>query len=214
MAVLSSTAKASLSGSRAFTPQSTIRRRSVSPVGGLSVNDGSSYRQVNSILPRGMQRLGGYAMPQSARGPAAGLDGNNRRPVSQGSSLRQAQGTTTARRLSSTGLATLRSQTTGGSRSMATAASRLNGMRSQRTTTQTQTQQSRNSLVNASLVSGGGGYQLRWASQPGARYQVQRSRDSSNWANDGPVQRGTGRSINSSISTSGQYRFFRVVKSQ
>mgnify|MGYP005651583097 CR=1 FL=1 len=216
-AALSSTAKVRISGNRAFTPQSTIRRRLVSSGGGLSVNSGSSYRQRNSALPRGMQRLGGYATQQSTRGMASGFGGNNRHSVSvsKGSSLRKTQGNTMARRIASTGLATLRSQTTGGSRSMATATGRLNGIRSQRMPTQTQAQQSRaSSHVNASLVRGGAGYQLQWASRSGARYQVQKSRDSSNWVNDGPVQRGTGRSINSPISISGQHRYFRVIKSQ
>ncbi|MDP7012139.1 MAG: hypothetical protein QF685_12255, partial [Verrucomicrobiota bacterium] len=163
-AVLSSTAKASLSGNRALTPQSTIRRRlgGSKPVGGLSVNSGSPYRQVTSTLPRGMQRLDSYATQQSTRGMVSGLRGN-RRSVSQSSPLRQTQGSTTSRRIASTGLATLRSQTTGGSRrSMATATSRLNGIRSQRMPTQTQAQQSRaGSHVNASVVRGEGGYQLQ-----------------------------------------------------
>jgi len=81
--------------------------------------------------------------------------------------------------------------------------------------TQTRARQSRASThVNASMVRNGAGYQLQWSSRSGSRYQVQRSRDSSSWVNDGPVKRGTGRSINSTVSTSGQYRYFRVIKSQ
>lgn len=229
--LLSSTARASIYGSRAFTPQIDIRRTLSSPmraksgvttlpsnpssVRKSSVNSVSHYRQVTPTLPRGMQRLGGYTTQHSTRGMISGSGGNNQRTVGQSSPLRQAQGTATARRLNSTGLATLRSQTTGGSRSMATATSRLNATRSQRMPTQTRARQSRASThVNASMVRNGAGYQLQWSSRSGSRYQVQRSRDSNSWVNDGPVKRGTGRSINSTVSTSGQYRYFRVIKSQ
>jgi hypothetical protein len=98
---------------------------------------------------------------------------------------------------------------------MATATSRLNATRSQRMPTQTQAQQSRaSSHVNASLVRGGTDYKLQWSSRAGSRYQVQRSRDSNSWVNDGPVKRGTGRQINAPVSASGEYRYYRVIKSQ
>ena len=215
MTVLSSEAQASIFGNRAFTPQSTIRRRStLSRERSLSGNINSRRRSFRG-LPLNMQRSLGNAMSQSERSLFSRLSNNIQRSISQGSSLRQAQGTITARRLSSTGLATLRSQGTGGSRSMATATSRLNATRSQRMPTQTQAQQSRaSSHVNASLVRGGTDYKLQWSSRAGSRYQVQRSRDSNSWVNDGPVKRGTGRQINAPVSASGEYRYYRVIKSQ
>jgi len=213
MAYLSLAAQGSSSKSRAYTAQSTVRRRSALPVGGSSLYSGSPYRQTTLILPRGMQRLEGYVQPKSARGVTSGFGDSNRRSISRKSPLPQAQGTAMARRISPSGLATLRSQTVGGSRSIATATSRLNGMRGHRMSTQVQ-QSRASSHVNASLVNGGTGYKLQWASRAGSRYQVQRSRDSNSWVNDGPVKRGTGQSINSSVSTSGQYRYFRVIRSQ
>ncbi|MDP7012116.1 MAG: hypothetical protein QF685_12140 [Verrucomicrobiota bacterium] len=213
--ILSSQAQASLSGTRSLTPRAIIRRKPVSTNGGGAASSRNLRHQMTPTLPRGMQRLGGYTTRHSTRGMISGSRGNNQRTVGQSSPLRQAQGTATARRLNSTGLATLRSQTTGGSRSMATATSRLNATRSQRMPTQTQARQSRaNTHVNASMVRNGAGYQLQWPSRSGSRYQVQKSRDSNNWVNDGPVKRGTGRSINSPISISGQHRYFRVIKSQ
>ncbi len=144
-----------------------------------------------------------------------GLGGNNQRIVGRGAPLTQAQKTNTARRVGSKGLAILRSQTIGSSQFQGTAAARFNGMRTQRMPPQTQAQQTRaSSHVNASLVRGGAGYKLQWASRTGSRYQVQRSRDSNNWVNDGPVKRGTGQSLNASVSATGQYRYFRVIKSQ
>jgi len=216
-ASLSSVAQLSISGNRAFVPKSSIRRRSDSVAAGLSMGGGgaSPYRQVNQAMPRGMARLGSRVTQQGGRGMSFGQGGNNLRMVGRGPLLTQTQKITTARRVGSKGLATLRSQTTGSSQFEGTAATRFNGMRTQRMPSQTQAQQNRaSSHVNASLVRGGAGYKLQWASRTGSRYQVQRSRDSNNWVNDGPVKRGTGQSLNASVSATGQYRYFRVIKSQ
>jgi len=213
LSMLNSVARAGLSG-RALVPQSTVRRRAVSPVSGRTGISGSPYRQVNRNLPRGMGRIGGYTAPQPGRGAANWIgDGNARRSVGRGSPLRQATGAS-ARRINSVGLATLRTQIAAGGRATPSSPGGLAGFRSVRMPTQGQARRSRDTPVTASLVQAGGGYSIQWASRNGARYQVQKSRDSSNWLNDGPVRRGTGRPANSQLGTGGQFSFFRVVERQ
>jgi hypothetical protein len=210
LSMLNSAARAGLTG-RAINPLSGIRHRAISPVGGRPGISGSPYRQVNRNLPQGMGRIGGYSAPQPGRSTSNWPGSlNARRSFGRGSPLRQATGTT-ARRVNSNGLATLRTQIAAGGRAMSAPAGSSRG---QQMPTPGQSRKSRNAPVNASLVKGGGGFSIQWASRNGARYQVQKSRDSSSWVNDGPVRRGTGRSVNSSIGTGGQYRFFRVMKRQ
>ncbi|MBL69033.1 MAG: hypothetical protein CMO74_11385 [Verrucomicrobiales bacterium] len=211
---LESVAQASLHGTRVAPTQPMLRTNFSFPRPVQTQTAGNSYRTPHAApLPSRLSRAGLLAQPgRSLRGmrltrPSAVTQrtASPHRPLVGGSSM-------TSRRVNTQGLATVRSQLPSMlSQRLGSASDRYRNM-TQRTPMQPTVR--RNVPVSASLVQGRGNYQLQWRTQVGARYQVQKSRDSQTWMNEGPVRRGTGRAVQSPVGSGGSYRFYRVIKTQ